>query len=239
MLVHAGAARRSARRCAGGGAGDPRRGRRRSGRGSGGCRPTPGVTVDAARGAARPRRLLRAWRTLSPAVVAADDGDSGAGGRGARGRGVQPVGRSGRAGRRGRRPAWTAFFRLGGAHAVAAMAYGTATVPRVSKIVGPGNRWVSAAKALVARDCPIDFYAGPTEILIVADRGPARVDRRRSHRPGRARSRRPRGVHHVEAGWLASGGRGGGAPAAGRRAGRDVAVEPRRHHRHPHRWTRP
>jgi histidinol dehydrogenase len=64
-------------------------------------------------------------------------------------------------------------FRLGGAHAVAAMAYGTATVPRVSKIVGPGNRWVSAAKALVAQDCPIDFYAGPTEILIVAERGRA------------------------------------------------------------------
>jgi histidinol dehydrogenase len=62
-------------------------------------------------------------------------------------------------------------FRLGGAHAIAAMAYGTATVPRVSKIVGPGNRWVSAAKALVAADCPIDFYAGPTEILIVAERG--------------------------------------------------------------------
>lgn len=64
-------------------------------------------------------------------------------------------------------------FRLGGAHAVAAMAYGTKTVPRVSKIVGPGNRWVSAAKALVAQDCPIDFYAGPTEILILADQGPA------------------------------------------------------------------
>src|SRR5688572_5936563 len=65
------------------------------------------------------------------------------------------------------------FFRIGGAQAVAAMAYGTTTVPRVSKIVGPGNRWVAAAKALVARDCPIDFYAGPTEILVVADRGPA------------------------------------------------------------------
>lgn len=64
-------------------------------------------------------------------------------------------------------------FRLGGAHAVAAMAYGTATVPRVRKIVGPGNRWVAAAKALVAQDCPIDFYAGPTEILIVAERGRA------------------------------------------------------------------
>jgi histidinol dehydrogenase len=65
------------------------------------------------------------------------------------------------------------LFRIGGAHAVAAMAYGTASVPRVDKIVGPGNRYVAAAKALVATDCGIDFYAGPTEILIVAARGPA------------------------------------------------------------------
>lgn len=60
------------------------------------------------------------------------------------------------------------LFRFGGAHAVAAMAYGTRTVPRVDKIVGPGNQWVSAAKALVTADCAIDFYAGPTEILLVA-----------------------------------------------------------------------
>jgi histidinol dehydrogenase len=65
------------------------------------------------------------------------------------------------------------LFRIGGAHAVAAMAYGTASVPRVDKIVGPGNRYVASAKALVATDCGIDFYAGPTEILIVAARGPA------------------------------------------------------------------
>lgn len=65
------------------------------------------------------------------------------------------------------------LFRIGGAHAVAAMAYGTPTVPRVDKIVGPGNRWVSAAKSLVAADCAIDFYAGPTEILIVTSRAPA------------------------------------------------------------------
>ena len=64
------------------------------------------------------------------------------------------------------------LFRMGGAHAVAAMAYGTRTVPRVDKIVGPGNRWVSAAKSLVTSDCAIDFYAGPTEILIVATRTP-------------------------------------------------------------------
>ena len=65
------------------------------------------------------------------------------------------------------------LFRLGGAHAVAALAYGTATVPRVDKIVGPGNRYVASAKALVASDCGIDFYAGPTEIVIVAAKGPA------------------------------------------------------------------
>jgi histidinol dehydrogenase len=65
------------------------------------------------------------------------------------------------------------LFRVGGAHAIAALAYGTASVPRVDKIVGPGNRYVSAAKALVAADCGIDFYAGPTEIVVVARRGPA------------------------------------------------------------------
>jgi histidinol dehydrogenase len=65
------------------------------------------------------------------------------------------------------------LFRLGGAHAVAALAYGTDTVPRVDKIVGPGNRFVASAKALVASDCGIDFYAGPTEIVIVAAKGPA------------------------------------------------------------------
>ena len=65
------------------------------------------------------------------------------------------------------------LFRVGGAHAVAALAYGTGSVPRVDKIVGPGNRYVAAAKALVAADCGIDFYAGPTEIVIVAARGPA------------------------------------------------------------------
>jgi histidinol dehydrogenase len=54
---------------------------------------------------------------------------------------------------------------------VAALAFGTKTVPRVDKIVGPGNRYVAAAKAAVARRCAIDFYAGPTEIVIVAGAG--------------------------------------------------------------------
>jgi len=65
------------------------------------------------------------------------------------------------------------LFRVGGAHAIAALAYGTDTIPRVDKIVGPGNRYVAAAKALVAADCGIDFYAGPTEIVMVSSRGPA------------------------------------------------------------------
>jgi histidinol dehydrogenase len=65
----------------------------------------------------------------------------------------------------------TRLFRVGGAHAIAALAYGTASIPRVDKIVGPGNRWVASAKAYVADDCAIDFYAGPTEIVIVAGRG--------------------------------------------------------------------
>jgi histidinol dehydrogenase len=65
------------------------------------------------------------------------------------------------------------FFQLGGAHAVAALAYGTETVPRVDKIVGPGNAYVAVAKAQVARDCAIDFFAGPSEIVIVVADGRA------------------------------------------------------------------
>lgn len=63
------------------------------------------------------------------------------------------------------------LFRAGGAHMIAAFAYGTAAVPKVDKIVGPGNAYVAAAKARVSDDCPIDFYAGPTEIVIVARGG--------------------------------------------------------------------
>jgi histidinol dehydrogenase len=60
-------------------------------------------------------------------------------------------------------------LRIGGAHAVAALAYGTATIPRVDKIVGPGNRYVAAAKDLVSADCAIDFHAGPSEIVVFSD----------------------------------------------------------------------
>lgn len=63
------------------------------------------------------------------------------------------------------------FYRVGGAQAIAALAYGTKSIPRVDKIVGPGNSYVTAAKKLVAFDCGIDFLAGPTEALIVSHRG--------------------------------------------------------------------
>jgi histidinol dehydrogenase len=60
-------------------------------------------------------------------------------------------------------------FAIGGAQAIAALAYGTASVPRVDKIVGPGNAYVTAAKRLVYGDVGIDFLAGPTEVAIAAD----------------------------------------------------------------------
>ena len=62
-------------------------------------------------------------------------------------------------------------FLLGGAHAIAAFAFGTNTVPRADRIVGPGNIYVAAAKKLLAGDVGIDFIAGPTEILIIAEDG--------------------------------------------------------------------
>lgn len=63
------------------------------------------------------------------------------------------------------------FYRIGGAQAIAALAYGTKSVPKVDKIVGPGNLFVTEAKKQVAFDCGIDFLAGPTEVVIVSERG--------------------------------------------------------------------
>ena len=63
------------------------------------------------------------------------------------------------------------MFLLGGAHAIAAFAYGTKTVPRADRIVGPGNIYVAAAKKLLAGEVGIDFIAGPTEILMIAREG--------------------------------------------------------------------
>ena len=64
--------------------------------------------------------------------------------------------------------------RIGGAQAIAALAYGTKSIPRVEKIFGPGNKYVTAAKQLVSADCAIDLPAGPTEAIVLADRGKAR-----------------------------------------------------------------
>ena len=65
-------------------------------------------------------------------------------------------------------------FQMGGAQAIAAFAFGTRTVPRADRIVGPGNIYVAAAKKLLAGEVGIDFIAGPTEILIIAGGGDAR-----------------------------------------------------------------
>jgi len=65
----------------------------------------------------------------------------------------------------------TQTFLLGGAHAIAAFAFGTKSVPKADRIVGPGNIYVAAAKKLLAGEVGIDFVAGPTEILIIADKG--------------------------------------------------------------------
>jgi histidinol dehydrogenase len=64
--------------------------------------------------------------------------------------------------------------RIGGAQAIAALAYGTKSIPRVEKIFGPGNKYVTAAKQLVSADCAIDLPAGPTEAIVLAGRGNAR-----------------------------------------------------------------
>ncbi len=64
--------------------------------------------------------------------------------------------------------------RVGGAQAIAALAYGTRSIPRVDKIFGPGNRFVTAAKRLVSADCSIDLVAGPTEAIVLAQRGNAK-----------------------------------------------------------------
>src|SRR5207247_5114646 len=61
------------------------------------------------------------------------------------------------------------LFRSGGAHAIAALAYGTASVPSVDKVVGPGNAYVQAAKRMVYGTVDIDKIAGPSEVLVIAD----------------------------------------------------------------------
>lgn len=65
----------------------------------------------------------------------------------------------------------TEVFAIGGAQAIGALAYGTASIARVDKIVGPGNAWVAAAKSLVSADCSIDLHAGPSEIVVYSNAG--------------------------------------------------------------------
>jgi histidinol dehydrogenase len=67
----------------------------------------------------------------------------------------------------------TEFYRVGGAQAIAAMAFGTATIGRVDKVVGPGNLYVTAAKVLASSECGIDMPAGPTEIVVTSETGDA------------------------------------------------------------------
>jgi len=68
----------------------------------------------------------------------------------------------------------TEIARIGGAQAIAALAYGTKSVPRVEKIFGPGNKYVTTAKQIVSSDCAIDLPAGPTEAIVLAAEGNAR-----------------------------------------------------------------
>ncbi len=108
-------------------------------------------------------------------------------------------------------------YRIGGAQAIAALAYGTASIRPVDVIVGPGNIYVALAKRAVADVCGVPTaFAGPSEVVVVADAtAPVELRRRRRARPGRARSARP-GV----AGLLGRGRRrrrhGRGRPTGGR-----------------------
>jgi histidinol dehydrogenase len=67
----------------------------------------------------------------------------------------------------------TEFYRVGGAQAIAAMAFGTSAIGRVDKVVGPGNLYVTAAKVLASSECGIDMPAGPTEIVVTSETGDA------------------------------------------------------------------
>ena len=87
-------------------------------------------------------------------------------------------------------------FAASGAQAIAALAYGTETIPRVDKICGPGNIFVTLAKRDVFGDVGIDSIYGPTETVVVADDDADPRLRRRPHRPGRARRAGGAGLHH-------------------------------------------
>ena len=106
----------------------------------------------------------------------------------------------------------TRIVAIGGAQAIAALAYGTESIPRVDKIVGPGNAWVAAAKALVAQRLPDRHARRAERDRRLLESRPRRLDRGGSHRAGRARSRRARDLR--DDGAIA--GRGGAARSARR-----------------------
>ena len=115
------------------------------------------------------------------------------------------------------------IYRIGGAQAIAALAYGTETIAPVAKIVGPGNAYVAAAKRQVFGTVGIDMIAGPSEVLVVADaRQRPGLDRRRPARAGRARRRRAGDPHHRRRGARRR------RRGRGRAAARDAAARARR-----------
>ena len=139
----------------------------------------------------------------------------------------------------------TRVFKVGGAQAIAALAYGTKTIPKVDKIVGPGSIWVTLAKKLVYGEVGIDGLYGPSEVVILADeeRRPA-PDRGRPAGAGRAHGGLARDPGHP--GEVA-----GRAPCSQElekqleRLSREgigrgmLSNELRRHRPHPRPWTRP
>ena len=127
----------------------------------------------AARAAARPRRLLRARRPLSPAVDAPHDGGPGARGRRPRDRRRLPAAGAGRARGRARGRRVRASSPSAARRPLPRSRTARESIARVDKIVGPGNAWVAAAKALVSADCAIDLHAGPSEIVVASDAGNA------------------------------------------------------------------
>ena len=180
--------------------------------------------------AARPGRPLRARRQGVVPLVRHHERGAGAGGRGA---GDHRGGAAGRGHRRRARgcalSGVTRIFRIGGAQAIAALAYGTATIPRVDKIVGPGNRWVAEAKRQVVGQVGIDMIAGPTEVLIIADAtAPPGPGRGRPDRAGRARRGRHLLVRHH---------RRRARRRAARRAGGGAGPAPRAPRSRGRRWT--
>ena len=102
------------------------------------------------------------------------------------------------------------IYRVGGAQAIAALAYGTESIPPVAKIVGPGNAYVAAAKRQVFGQVGIDMVAGPSEVVVIADkRQRSGVDRFRPACPSRARHGRASDSHHRRSSFRPRGREGG------------------------------